>query len=323
MPLTCPVALVYTHGLGPAAQGGNGDEDVVHGRHEKDGKAQEAQDGQVSACVRIVRMTVRQTDDAEVELPSLKLQRCVFLHHPLNMGIYRVNVLGTAQAKDGVEHVVAFPAKPVAVASVGMDGAHKVIVPQEGIVRHIPVDAAHGQPLLLVQQQFPAHGVLVSENLLREALRKEDGIALNHLLRESLQYLNAHRVEERGVGLDIIRVLQQFVPFIDILVAIIADDGGRLHPLRHLRLQRVGSDVKEGRVIKHMPAARGAGHAVGLRESLACQYQSVGLRIASLVVQFVGYLRKEQHAHQQPQRQRHQLDEGGRAATAQGLNCIV
>ena len=289
---------MYAHGLGPAAQGSDGDEDVVHGRHEKDGKAQEAQDGQVLAYIGIVRMTVRQADDAEVELPSLKLRRRVFLHHPLDIGIYRVNVLGTTQAKNGKEHIVPFPSITIPIASVGMDGTHEVIVSQEGIVRHVAVDAAHGQPLLLVQQQFPAHGVLIAENLFREALRKEDGIALNHLLRESLQHLNAHRAEKGSISFDIADMLQELVSVINLLIGITADDGGRLHPLRHLRLQRVGGDVKEGRVIKHMPAARGAGHAVGLREGLACQHQPVGLRIASLVVQFVGYLREEQHAYQ-------------------------
>ena len=296
---------------------------VVHGRHEEQGKAQETQDGQAAAYVRIIGMQVGQGDDAVCRFPPVPTGRRVPLDDLLYAVVDSLHVSGPAQAEDGIEHVVSPPSVAVDVSAVGMDGSHEVIMSQEGILRHVAVDAAHGQHILLVQRQLLAYGAFVAEGSLGEALGDKGGTRAQQVALVTLQHLNAHRAEIGRVGPDVRRAFQQLVAIIHISSPIGVDGSGRLHPLGHLFGQGRRHDVIDGPVVGII--ADGGLQRVGVfgTELDAHHGQPVGLGVAVLIIQLVGYLREEQHAHQQAEGQRQQLDETGRTAPAQGLYGIV
>ena len=195
---------------------------------------------------------------------------------------------------------------------------------QESIVRHVAINTTHGQAVLLVQGQFAADGRFVAEDLFREALREEDGILPPHIAPVALQHLDAHRAEEGGIGHDVARVVQQLVIKVNSLPAEVGDGGGGFHPLRHFLGQGGRHDIIDGVVVTASSRiCIVAGTGLFVIDGAACQHQPVRLGVTSLIIQLVGYLREEQHAHQQAEGQRQQLDEAGRAAPAQGLYRIV
>ena len=242
----------------------------------------------------------------------------------MNTGVHRIRIFGMPQAENGPKDVVALPSVTIDIAAARMNGAYKVVMPQKGIVRHVAINTAYGQAILLVQGQFAADGRFVAEDLLRKTLREEDGVLPQHITRIALQHLDAQGLEESGVGQEVARVGQQFIVEVDSLPAEIRNSGGRLDPLRHLLGQGRRRDIKNGAVVaalSHVCVFAGAG--IFVIDGATHQHQPVRLGVTSLIIQLVGYLREEQHAHQQAEGERQQLDEAGRAAPAQGLYRIV
>lgn len=94
----------------------------------------------------------------------------------MNTGVHRIRIFGMPQAENGPKDVVALPSVTIDIAAARMNGAYKVVMPQKGIVRHIVINTAYGQAILLVQGQFAADGRFVAEGLLRKTLLEEDGV---------------------------------------------------------------------------------------------------------------------------------------------------